>query len=316
AGPAYTEVLGEIFLDLPMMRRFLENYSIRRTFTRQRLLQTLLNCYREWGSAKSPNIAIVDWREVPTYSEFELVCEYLQQQGIAAVIADPRELIYDGNRLKTADGFVIDLIYRRVLTNEFLAKISEVQAMLAAYRDHNVCVVNPFRSKLLHKKMLFGLLTAEDLQPLFSEAERNCIAAHIPWTRQLTPGYTFFAGERIDLLSWVAANRQQLVLKPNDEYGGKGIYIGWTMDDAAWSKAVAASVAKDYLVQEKVEVAYMDFPFFDGQTLRIERQLVDLDPYVFEGEVEGILTRLSGTELANVTAGAGIVPTFVMMHKE
>jgi len=111
---------------------------------------------------------------------------------------------------------------------------------------------------------------------------------------------------------WSKANRERLVLKPNDEYGGKGIHIGWTMDQAAWDLAVDEAVDQDYLVQQAVEVAYMDFPTWTGEGLTFQRQLVDLDPYVFEGEVEGILTRLSASALANVTAGAGIVPTFVV----
>ena len=40
--------------------------------------------------------------------------------------------------------------------------------------------------------------------------------------------------------------------------------------------------------------------------------VVDLDPFVFDGEVEGFLTRLSGTSLANVTSGGGQVPAFLV----
>ena len=40
--------------------------------------------------------------------------------------------------------------------------------------------------------------------------------------------------------------------------------------------------------------------------------VVDLDPFVFQGEVEGFLTRLSGSSLANVTSGGGQVPGFVV----
>jgi hypothetical protein len=42
-----------------------------------------------------------------------------------------------------------------------------------------------------------------------------------------------------------------------------------------------------------------------------EPRYVDLDPYLFRGELGGILTRLSATSLCNVTAGGGSVPTFV-----
>ncbi len=171
AGPAYTEVLAELFMDLPLMRSFEGLYRIHRFNTRKRLKETLLRTYGEWignlpaddrsrFEGRPPTIAIVDWREVPTYSEFELCQEYFESQGLHTVIADPRELKYDGRQLRTGDGVAIDLIYKRVLTNEFIDKMDQCRPMLDAYRDHSVCMINPFCSKLLHKNMIFGLLTS------------------------------------------------------------------------------------------------------------------------------------------------------------
>ncbi len=45
-------------------------------------------------------------------------------------------------------------------------------------------------------------------------------------------------------------------------------------------------------------------------------QLVDLDPLLFNGVVGSAFTRLSSNELANVTAGGGMVPTFIISEKE
>ena len=44
-------------------------------------------------------------------------------------------------------------------------------------------------------------------------------------------------------------------------------------------------------------------------------QLVDLDPLLFNGVPGSAFTRLSSTELANVTAGGGMVPTFIISEK-
>jgi hypothetical protein len=44
-------------------------------------------------------------------------------------------------------------------------------------------------------------------------------------------------------------------------------------------------------------------------------QLVDLDPLLYNGVVGSAFTRLSASELANVTAGGGMVPTFVIEEK-
>jgi hypothetical protein len=64
-------------------------------------------------------------------------------------------------------------------------------------------------------------------------------------------------------------------------------------------------------VQEKVELRRQTFPLLDGE-LRFEDLVVDLDPFLFQGEVEGFLTRLSSTSLANVSSGGGQVPAFVV----
>jgi hypothetical protein len=52
----------------------------------------------------------------------------------------------------------------------------------------------------------------------------------------------------------------------------------------------------------------------DGSWEMIE-QLVDLDPLLFLGKVGSAFTRLSSNELANVTAGGGMVPTFIIDEK-
>ena len=44
-------------------------------------------------------------------------------------------------------------------------------------------------------------------------------------------------------------------------------------------------------------------------------QLVDLDPLLFLGKVGSAFTRLSSTELANVSSGGGMVPTFIISDR-
>jgi hypothetical protein len=179
-------------------------------------------------------------------------------------------------------------------------------------------MVNSFRSKIVHKKAIFAVLTNENFAPLFDEAERVAIDAHVPWTRRFREEKTFNKGEQIDLVEWTRANSEKLVLKPNDDYGGHGIYIGWNADPAEWDEAIKTALADgDYLVQERVKTAKETFPMLFGYEGKIDmiEQLVDLDPLLFNGIVGSAFTRLSTSELANVTAGGGMVPTFVIAGK-
>jgi uncharacterized circularly permuted ATP-grasp superfamily protein len=155
------------------------------------------------------------------------------------------------------------------------------------------------------------VLTENTLQGLFTPEERAAIAAHVPWTRRVAAATVTRDGGTVDLVEFVRRNRDKLVMKPNDEYGGKGVFIGWECSEAEWDAALETALATSYVVQEKVELSRRVFPELGPDGLRDRDLVVDLDPYLFAGEVEGFLTRLSGSSLANVTSGGGQVPAFL-----
>jgi hypothetical protein len=313
AGIAYADVAAEIFLELDVMKQFRQRYPITPLSGREKLLGVLLKAYREFsGQDRKPNIAIVDLRGLPTMREFELFHEFFQSNGFNTVIADPRDLEFRHGRLCAGD-FTIDLIYKRLLVNEFIAVMDQAKDLLEAYRARAVCLVNSFRGKLVHKKLLFGVLTDEQFGHNFTDEERTLIQKHIPWTRRFEERRTFYNGQEVDLVEFARSNRERLVLKPNDEYGGKGIFIGWESDEAAWDAAISTALENFYLVQERVATSREVFPWIIGETqVEFVEQLIDLDPLLFDGKVGSAFTRLSSSELCNVTAGGGMVPTFIL----
>ncbi|MCG6921058.1 MAG: hypothetical protein LJF15_08240 [Acidobacteria bacterium] len=318
AGSSYADRLAEVFLEMPVVRRFQERWRLRPFHTGRRLLATLIGCYREaQGQEEHPAIAVVDYDDVPTRVEHHMAREYFESQGYPTLVCDPRHLAYERGRL-SHEGSRIDIVYKRLLVNELLERRDEVRPLLDAARERAVVIVNPFRCKPLHKKAIFAVLTDDAMQGLFSGDERSAIRAHVPWTRRVTEGRATRHGEEVDLPAFVLAHRERLVMKPNDEYGGKGVFIGWEMTDAEWARALAEALASSYVVQERVDVLRQEFPEIiadegsDRGRLRFGEFVVDLDPYVFGGEVEGFLTRLSATSLANVTSGAGQVPSLLV----
>jgi len=316
AGIAYADAAYEIFQQLPVMKKFAEKYRLRTLEGRPLMLKVLLDCHREFLGRKpdrAPHIAIVDLKGMPTQKEFELFREYFESQGCPSIIASPDELEFRDGRLRVGD-FEIDIVYKRLLVNEYLPIMREHPALLDAYRARAICMVNSFRSKLIHKKSLFAVLTNARYASLFSAEEREAIRAHVPWTRCVRPGKSDYHGDEIDLLEFINEGRDRLVLKPNDDYGGHGIYIGWNSDEIGWDEAIHNALANgDYLVQERVPTAREVFPALtDDGGITFAEQLVDLDPLLFNGKVGSAFTRLSSNELANVTAGGGMVPTFVI----
>ena len=325
AGIAFADSATEIFRQLPVMRKFTERYEVRGFEGSPKLLEVLLRAYGEFLGAdvetafdKKPTIAIVDLKDLPTVKEFELFRDYFESEGYDAIICSPDELEFDGEHLY-AKGVRINIVYKRLLVNEYLPIIDKYPALVDAYRAGAICMVNSFQSKLIHKKAVFAVLTNEKYAHLFSGEELNAVKTHVPWTRKFRHEKTVNKGEEIDLVEWTRVNKSKLVLKPNDDYGGHGIYIGWISDEKEWDDAIRTAIADgDYLVQERVETSKETFPmlFGDlGEVAMIE-QLVDLDPLLYYGKVGSAFTRLSSSELANVSSGGGMVPTFIIREKK
>jgi uncharacterized circularly permuted ATP-grasp superfamily protein len=160
------------------------------------------------------------------------------------------------------------------------------------------------------------VLTSSKHADVFSSAELAAIRAHVPWTRLLADTDTERGDRRTGLLQTVRDGREQFVLKPNDEYGGSGVVLGWEASPSAWDDALQAALrdpAGTWVVQERIPVRREVLPQFDaaGQ-VSMRDMLVDVAPYLFRGRMGGFLTRLSATGLANVTSGGGQVPAFVV----
>jgi hypothetical protein len=316
AGTAYTQRLCELFDSLDIMARFRQGRRVRFNPTMAPLLHALVASYREWGgTAQPPVMAIVDWRNVPTWTEFEILRDAFIELGVPTLVCDPRELSFD-NGVLTAEGRRIDLVYRRVLMNDIVARPDECAALVKAYESRAVCVANTFRCKLAHKKAFFAVLTDERNASLFSEAERAVIRAHVPWTRLVSDAETVRNGRRSGLLKVAEDDRENFVLKPNDEYGGAGVKLGWEMTPSDWSAALRTALSDppgSWVLQEKILVRREVFPQFDeAGHVTMRDMLVDFAPYLFRGRMSGYLTRLSATGLANVTSGGGQVPAFVV----
>lgn len=312
AGIAYQDVAAEIFSGLPLMREFARQHKVTPMFCRQNLLDALLAIYqRVRGRSEKPQIAIVDYKGLPTQREFELFKEFFEAHGYSTTVADPRELELREGKLQHGD-FRVDLVYRRVLTTELLEKADECLAFIEGYKTRAAVYVNSFRTKYVHKKMLFGVLTDERHHHHFSDAEQEAIRRSVPWTRRVQNARSTFGGQEIDLLQFIRQQRDTLVLKPNDDYGGHGIYIGWELDEGAWDRAIEQALSADYLAQQRVNTSREVFPFVDETGVQMIEQLLDLDPLLFFGKVAGAFTRLSSSSLANVTSGAGMVPTMLV----
>ena len=304
--------LNEVAFEVPAMRAFAERYRLRQFDPPAALLSSLVETYAEWSGRRAvPNVAIVDWDGLPTAHEFELLRSYFAARGVPTAVCTPDELEYDGETLRRGD-FRVDLVYKRVILHELLARGGASYTLLRAYRDRSVCLVNSPRCKPLHKKAALALLTDDECARRFSEAEREVIRECVPWTRRVAEGRTTRGGESVDLLEHLRRRRAEFVLKPNDDYGGRGLVLGARATESEWDEALGHALEADYVAQEAIELHTEDFPVFGEAAWGLRPMYVDTNPFLFRGRAEGALVRLSGSPVVNVTSGGGEAGLFVL----
>jgi len=314
AGIGYCDRLSDVFEDLPAVTEWSHTHQIERFYARRHLLESILWAYTTWGGKGVPRIAIVDWEHVSTRRDFELCAEYFRRHGVSTLIEDPRNLKYHSGRL-WAGNEEVTLIYRRVLLHELLEKRHEARELLDAYRDGAVCMVNSPRSKILHKKTAFALLSEHASGVKLTQEEIDMVDEVVPWTRTVRSGTTEYHGTQVDIMRFILSERNRLVLKPGDDYGGRGVVLGWETDNAEWEHAVEEAAEKQFVVQERVSVPEAGFPIWKEDRIELVPMLVDTDPLLFRGAVGSILTRISDSAILNVSAGSGsTTPTFAVQE--
>ena len=303
--------LNQVLFEVRALQSLAERYRLRQFSPVAQLLDSLLATFKEWGGAGLPNIAILDWADLPTSHEFILLRNYLVGCGIPTIICTPDEIEYSNGRLHRGE-FRIDLVYKRIVIHEFLTHYDDTHPLIRACAHGAVCLVNPFRCKILHKKSNFEFLTDEAYRHWFTGKQQEVSHHCIPWTRRIFERKTRYAGGEIDLLEHLRQHRADFILKPNDDYGGHGIFFGNRLSESAWDDALQQALGADYVAQERLELQTEEFPIFNENDWTLQPMFVDTNPFLFRGKVEGAMVRLSDSPIVNVTSGGGETGFFVL----
>ncbi len=213
------------------------------------LIRAVLAQWR--GKTGSPRIAIVDWAEVPTLPDQEILREAFLSRGVECALVDPREMEISGGRLYAA-GAPVDLVYERAVLSELVAREDEVRAYLEAYEGGLCSFVNSFRCRITEDKAFFAILTDEAFRSLMSEDESAFLTRVLPWTRRVAERHTLKDGREVDLVPFILASREELVLKPAHDHGGHSVFLGSETTPEEWEAAARAALDSPWVVQERV----------------------------------------------------------------
>lgn len=324
SGMGWHDQMLEMFLDLPVMKKLGEKYGFHVDWLVKSHFRTFFKKYHEWCGRKGvepeekPNISFVCIRNSTVLGDFLAFVDYYNEMGFDTKFGDPRDFEYDGKDL-TLNGEKIDLIYRDAIDDVILDPYWDGSRQLVqALRDNAVCFVNPVSSASGDWKSILEIQSEAQYEKYFTAEERACHAAHIPWTRTLVERKTDYGNKEVDLVEFTRSNKDLLVLKPNDGYGGFGVLVGKTSTRAEWDALIDKSFNENinYTVQDCANIPVEEFPVVENGEFRgFEGKNVNLNLWSHDGEFAGAFVRAATGSVINVHQGGGMVPVFFVSNK-
>jgi hypothetical protein len=315
AGAIYGEALSEIYYDAPPVKELRKKFTLKKLPGIKPLMSAVLKAYKESGGRnKRPNIAIVEMRHPHASPESTLLADFFSREGCRTEIVSPDQLEYRNNVL-TKGEFVIDVVYRNIALQEFLVRFDLNHALVRAYKERTVCMINSFRAELGSKQAIFDLLTDDAVTAKFPAAERKAIKDCVPWTRVVQAAKTTHKGHTVDLPDFVMKHRAKLVLRSNDPSSEAPPLRGADVTDLNWEKALRQAMRSPSVVQEAYEPSRAVFPMLQYGSLMMKEMLVSVQPHAYMGAVHGCSTQLDIAGPASFSTLTGLAPTFLLEGK-
>lgn len=310
----YHTALTSLYNNLDIFNKMTHDFKIGYDLCMDHFKESILEAYYEWGGRNNPTLAIIDWKDIKSHGDFDLIANYLNLENIKTIKCDPNELSIYKDKLVYKDQ-VIDIVLRRVTSFEFIEREKELSILLTAYQRKLIFMINPLSSKLVGYKAAMEILTNKKLNYFLTAEEINFCETHIAWTRTLKDCKTDFKGEKIDLLSFVLKNKNQFIIKPSDGFGGINVCIGSDTNQIIWEELINKNykIGK-YVVQEFINSPYVKMPHLSKNWEFPEYKVV-LGAYLFKKKYSGILARFSDSNITNINSGGGVAPCYYLEKK-
>jgi hypothetical protein len=196
--------------------------------------------------------------------EQEAVARYLHDHyRLKVTHADPRELTLAGDEV-CYEGDPIDVVYRDYAVADLVdleKQGVDVRPMRELFRQNRI--ISSIGAELDQKSCWEVLSDPQIARRFFSTDERQLFRRHVLWTRLVAPRTTTLPdGDTGELLEYIRAERETLVLKPNRAYGGAGVVLGPSVDQAEWEAALERALADQerWVVQQLASIPVSVFP--------------------------------------------------------
>ena len=307
---------ADLLADTDLARAFGQQHTFRTATVGEDVLDALIDTWHDFGGGGPPYTVVAMPRELTDIATPALT--YLsglaQARGLEIAIADPGDLVFRDDRLRL-DGREVDVLVRAFFTPMLAYLAERLDGIKAALRAGSLCMITSLQSGLFGLKSLFAMVTDPAVSLGLSDEQLRLALEHLPWTRLVADDRsTDDQGETVDLLAYLAARREQLVIKPTDGYGGAGVELGWLHNDDSWAKVIANAAAGGHVAQQRVPIVTEHFSLL-REGFPLQGFTADHNPLLCSGKLSGYYVRLApeGGGLTNVTGGgATVAPTFIL----
>ncbi len=231
-------------------------------------------------------------------------------EGITGVLIAPQELELKESKVSWR-GRAVSVLFVDFNTDVLIAlhRKHNLTPLLQAVKENRV--INPRGTEPINVKSMFEVISGSKSDRFHPE-----IVQRTPWTRQFFPRKTDGpGGEEIkDLIEWTRSHWENLVLKPERGYSGKGVWISELNKDS--DEVVNQALSKgNYIVQEKIPLHLWaeDIPVLNPEKkeVTIESFQTDFRSIMGPQRLFGFLCRFGGVP-TNVGSGGGVQPLAVL----
>lgn len=240
-----------------------------------------------------PVLALTEWPDGYDYTKpwLDFVVPDWLRHGFDTVVCSLAEFDYrDG--VPYIYGRKVDVVYRIFLPGEMADEQRShdlVDPLLDAVGQGHTFLFAGLDCELYGNKGSLAMLSDERNRDAFTAAEHELIDRILPWTRFLRDESVRRDGTDVDLLPYVLAHKDRLVLKPTLLYGGVGVIPGWSVGQEEWERHIRGAVDGPYVVQERVLPVAERFVAEDGPGF--ERMVVAYGVLMVGGAYAGMLVR-------------------------
>lgn len=308
SGMNEDNIFSRILLESESMKIMREKYEIDYFELIDKWVEESIKIYNKYDKkVENPNIAIVDFMETGITAEFEEIKKAYIKKGYRAEIVEARDLKYQNGKLYYND-MQIDMIYRRIVTAEFIEKSQEIPDLIAAYKEGAVCMIGSLRSQIMHNKIIFKILHDEDTLEFLNEEERELIKNHVPITKE-------FQGDK-KIFDEVLHHKDKYILKPIDSFASQGVNTGRDFDQEGWKKIVRNCWKKGFLYQEFIDPYTRPFvQFEENGELKVKDFKLNIGVTMYNEKFAGLYTRISRKNIIFGRKGYFSIPNMLVQKK-